>query len=138
VTVRASTTGLDDSLEGIAANLEPSSPDKLSRSPPDNGIIFLRGTVKNLNNSARAKRLPPRAEKLFNLLNVRCATGRPQILLKVRFESVDRTKETQLGINLFSSGFGTRSAQSPPANLAARLNLPQEVLRRWRRPFRIS
>jgi pilus assembly protein CpaC len=30
----------------------------------------------------------------------------PQILLKVRFASIDRTREKQLGINIFSTGFG--------------------------------
>jgi pilus assembly protein CpaC len=44
--------------------------------------------------------------KVVNLLNVDVPDADPQILLKVRFASVDRSKEKQLGINVFSSGFG--------------------------------
>ena len=56
----------------------------------------------------------------MNLLNVEVPPADPQILLKVRFESVDRTKEDQFGLNLFSTGFGntigavTTGQFSPP------------------------
>jgi pilus assembly protein CpaC len=43
---------------------------------------------------------------VVNLLNVKVPQADPQILLKVRFASVDRNKARQLGINFFSSGFG--------------------------------
>jgi pilus assembly protein CpaC len=43
---------------------------------------------------------------VVNLLNVNVPASDPQILLKVRFASVDRSLEKQLGINFFSSGFG--------------------------------
>ena len=125
VTVRASTTGLDDSLEGIRRELRAELPGQALKVTSDNGIIFLRGTVKNLNNSARAEKIASTGGKVVNLLNVDVPPADPQILLKVRFESVDRTKETQLGINLFSSGFGntigavTTGQFSPPG-----LNLP--------------
>jgi len=46
------------------------------------------------------------AGKVVNLLYVDVPNADPQILLKVRFASVDRSKEKQLGINIFSSGFG--------------------------------
>jgi len=46
------------------------------------------------------------AGKVVNLLNVNVPASEPQILLKVRFASIDRTKEKQLGINIFSTGFG--------------------------------
>jgi pilus assembly protein CpaC len=55
-----------------------------------------------------------------NLLNVDVPAPDPQILLKVRFASVDRSLERQLGINVFSSGLGNTLAQvstgqySPP------------------------
>ncbi len=42
----------------------------------------------------------------MNLLNVNVPASEPQILLKVRFASIDRTKEKQLGLNIFSTGFG--------------------------------
>ena len=54
------------------------------------------------------------AGKVVNLLNVDVPPSDPQILLKVRFVSVDRTKEQQLGINIFSPVSATRSAEFPP------------------------
>jgi len=120
ITVRASTTGLDDSLEGIRRELRAELPGQSLKVNSDNGIIFLRGTVKNLNNSSRAEKIAGTGGKVVNLLNVEVPPADPQILLKVRFESVDRTKESQFGINLFSSGFGntigavTTGQFSPP------------------------
>jgi pilus assembly protein CpaC len=58
---------------------------------------------------------------VINLLNVDLPAGEPQVLLKVRFASVDRNKAKQLGINLFSTGLGNTIAgvstgqYSPPA-----------------------
>ena len=46
------------------------------------------------------------AGKVVNLLDVDVPAPDPQILLKVKFASVDRNKERQLGINLFSTGAG--------------------------------
>jgi len=121
ITVRASTTTLDDSLEGIRRELKAELPGQSLKVSSDNGIIFLRGTVKNLNNSSRAEKIASTGGgKVVNLLNVEVPPADPQILLKVRFESVDRTKEDQFGLNLFSTGFGntigavTTGQFSPP------------------------
>ena len=43
---------------------------------------------------------------MVNLLNVERPTAKPQILLKVRFASVDRNKMKSMGINLFNLGLG--------------------------------
>jgi pilus assembly protein CpaC len=110
VTVRASTAGLDDSLEGIRRELRAELPGQSLKVTSDNGTIFLRGTVKDLNSSSRAEKIAATGGKVVNLLNVDVPPADPQIMLKVRFESVDRTKETQLGINIFSSGFGNTIA----------------------------
>jgi pilus assembly protein CpaC len=83
-------------------------------------MVFLRGTVKDLNGSARAVQIASTGGKVVNLLNVMVPAADPQILLKVRFASVDRSKEKQLGINVFSSGLGNTIARhhhweySPP------------------------
>ena len=69
-------------------------------------MFFLRGTVKDLDSSARAVKIAATGGKVVNLLNVEVPASDPQILLKVRFISVDRTKEQQLGINLFTTGLG--------------------------------
>ena len=106
VTVRPSTFGANDALEGVRRELRAELPGQNVRVSADNGIIFLRGTVNNLNSSDRAMMIAGTAGKVVNLLNVNVPAPEPQILLKVRFASVDRTKEKQLGINIFSTGFG--------------------------------
>jgi pilus assembly protein CpaC len=72
----------------------------------ENGNVILRGTVKDLTSSDRAVKIAGTMGKVVNLLDVKVPASDPQILLKVRFASVDRSLEKQLGINLFSTGFG--------------------------------
>jgi pilus assembly protein CpaC len=72
----------------------------------ENEILFLRGTVKDLTSSERAVQIASTAGKVVNLLNVQVPPADPQILLKVRFASVDRSLLKQLGINLFNNGLG--------------------------------
>jgi pilus assembly protein CpaC len=61
------------------------------------------------------------AGKVVNLLDVDVPVADPQILLKVRFLSVDRNKETQFGINLAdlsglnSVGLVTTGQYTPPS-----------------------
>lgn len=107
VTVRPSAFGANDALEGIRRELRAELPGQNVRVSGDNGVIFLRGTVNNLNSSERAVMIAQSAGgKVVNLLNVNVPAPEPQILLKVRFASIDRTKEKQLGMNIFSTGFG--------------------------------
>jgi pilus assembly protein CpaC len=67
----------------------------------------------------------PTAGKVINLLNIDVPPPDPQILLKVRFMSVDRNKALQLGINLSASGLGNTvdsigtGAVGATANLSA-------------------
>lgn len=72
----------------------------------ENGSVFLTGTVKDLNSSQRATEIASVAGKVVNLLYVNVPSAEPQIMLKVIFASVDRTRSKQLGINLFSTGLG--------------------------------
>ena len=72
----------------------------------DNGQIFLHGTVKDLTSSDRAVAIATTGGKVTNLLYVEVPSSDPQILLKVRFASVDRSLSKQLGINLFTTGVG--------------------------------
>jgi pilus assembly protein CpaC len=106
VTVRQSSAISDDNLEGIRRELRLELPGQTVKLTVENGTIFMRGTVKDLNASERAIKIVSTGGKVVNLLDVAVPPSQPQILLKVRFESVDRTKELQAGINLFSSGFG--------------------------------
>jgi pilus assembly protein CpaC len=106
ITVRPSTFASNDVLDGVRRELRAELPGQNVRVSQDNGVIFLRGTVSNLNNSDRAVMIASTAGKVVNLLNVNVPAAEPQILLKVRFASIDRTREKQLGINIFSTGFG--------------------------------
>jgi pilus assembly protein CpaC len=106
ITVRPSTFASNDVLDGVRRELRAELPGQNVRVSQDNGVIFLRGTVSNLNNSDRAVMIASTAGKVVNLLNVNVPAAEPQILLKVRFASIDRTREKQLGINVFSTGFG--------------------------------
>jgi pilus assembly protein CpaC len=106
VTVRASATVLHDNLDAIRRELKAELPGDSLRVSSENGAIFLRGTVKDLISSDRAVKIASTGGKVVNLLNVSVPASDPQILLKVRFISVDRTKSEQFGINIFSNGFG--------------------------------
>jgi pilus assembly protein CpaC len=106
ITVRASGALSNDHLDAIRRELRtelPGQPLKVSGSA---NAIFLRGTVKDLNSSERAVKIAATAGKVINLLNVDVPQAESQILLKVRFASVDRNKAKQLGINLVSLGLG--------------------------------
>jgi pilus assembly protein CpaC len=111
VTVRASASALNDSLDGIRRELRNELPGQTVKVSHENGSLFLRGTVKDLESSKRAVKIAStgitsKEGKVVNLLDVKVPASEPQILLKVRFISVDRSKEDQLGINIYSTGFG--------------------------------
>jgi pilus assembly protein CpaC len=82
--------------------------------------VFLRGTAKDLVSVNRAITIASTLGKVVNLLYVNVPAHEPQILLKVRFLSIDRNLSTQLGMNLFSTGAGntvgsvTTGQFSPP------------------------
>jgi pilus assembly protein CpaC len=106
ITVQADTTAADDHLESVRRELQTEMPDQALKVSAANGSIFLRGTVKDLNSSDRAVQIASTAGKVVNLLYVQVPPSDPQVLLKVRFASVDRNRSKQLGINLFSTGLG--------------------------------
>ncbi len=106
ITVRASTFATNDQLESVRRELRAELPGQPLKISEENGNIFLRGTVTDLASSARAVTIASTAGKVVNLLDVNVPAANPQILLKVKFASVDRNKERQLGINIFSTGAG--------------------------------
>jgi len=106
VTVRAAASGLDNSLDAVRRELRTELPGQTLKLSSENNVIYLRGTVKDLTSSGRAVQIASTAGKVVNLLNVEVPKADPQILLKVRFASVDRNKSKQLGINIFSTGLG--------------------------------
>jgi pilus assembly protein CpaC len=70
----------------------------------ENDLIFLRGTARNLTSANRAMAIASAMGKPVDLLYVDVPAPEAQILLKVRFASVDRSLLRQLGMNLFSTG----------------------------------
>jgi pilus assembly protein CpaC len=137
VTVRPNNSALNDSLDAIRRELRAELPGQTLKVSYENGSIYLRGTVKNLNNSERAVRIATAGlptstgtgtgtsanapvGKVVNLLNVEVPEADPQILLKVRFISVDRSKRNKFGMNIVNLGSGnfvsgsTTGQYSPP------------------------
>jgi pilus assembly protein CpaC len=104
IVVRPSPGIAGDRLEGLRRELRTELPGQQIRVSSENGLVFLRGTVKDLTSSERAVQIASTAGKVTNLLYVDVPASEPQILLKVRFASVDRSLGKQLGINIFSLG----------------------------------
>lgn len=141
VTVQADNTDLISRIDAVRRELELEFPTAPITVTLDNGSLFLRGRVHDLASSERAVQIASTAlgtggvpdaatvkasgatssAKVVNLLYVDVPAPEKQILLKVRFASVDRTKAKALGINLFSLGLGnviggvTTQQFSPPA-----------------------
>jgi pilus assembly protein CpaC len=132
ITVRRSTFESTDRLDAVRRQLMMELPGQAIKVSSENGAIFLRGTVRDLESSNRAVEIASTAlgatagadsaakgapgapapaaggasGKVVNLLYVDVPAAEKQILLKVRFASVDRSKAKQLGINLASLGMG--------------------------------
>ncbi len=106
VTVRPIATISSENLDALRRELRTELPGQSIRVSYDNNNIFLRGTVNDLNSSSRAVQIAATAGKVVNLLDVNVPRSDPQILLKVRFASVDRNKALTLGVNLFNLGLG--------------------------------
>jgi pilus assembly protein CpaC len=87
----------------------------------ENDTFFLRGRVKDLASADRAFSIASMLGKAVNLLYVDIPAPEAQVLLKVKFASVDRNISSQMGTNLFSTGavntIGSLStgAFSPPS-----------------------
>jgi pilus assembly protein CpaC len=106
VIVRPSAVAANDKLEALRRELRTELPEQPVKVSFENGLIFLRGTAKDLTSSDRAVQIASTAGKVVNLLYVNVPSADPQILLKVKFASVDRTVTKNLGFNLFSLGGG--------------------------------
>jgi pilus assembly protein CpaC len=70
----------------------------------EDDTFFLRGRVKDVTSAERAYSIASTLGKAVNLLYVDVPVPEAQILLKVKFASVDRNLSSQLGVNLFSTG----------------------------------
>lgn len=87
----------------------------------ENDTAFVRGRVKDVTSADRVISMASTLGRTVNLLNVEVPPVAPQVVLKVRFASVDRSATLNLGVNLFSGAFnqqlsvGTGSAINPSA-----------------------
>jgi pilus assembly protein CpaC len=104
VAVHPSRAASDDTLTSLRRELKIALPGQNITIASENNLVFLRGTVSDLASSDRAVQMASSAGKVINLLYVNVPPPPLQILLKVRFASVDRNSSRQLGLNFFSTG----------------------------------
>jgi pilus assembly protein CpaC len=104
VIVHPSRAAADDAIAALRRQLKVALPGQDINVVSENNLVFLRGTVNDLASSDRAVQMAASAGKVVNLLYVNVPPPPRQILLKVRFASVDRNLTTQLGLNIFSTG----------------------------------
>jgi len=82
----------------------------------DNTAVYLSGRLKDLYEADRAMAIAGAVGKVINLLKVETPPQERQILLKVRFADVDRTKSLNLGLNLFGAPHGFPFSANTGAN----------------------
>ncbi len=104
VTVQPSRFANSSRLDILRRQLGRELPGQKIDASVENDLIFLRGSAKDLTSADRALAIASALGKAVNLLYVDVPAPEAQILLKVRFASVDRSLSSQLGINLFSTG----------------------------------
>jgi pilus assembly protein CpaC len=69
----------------------------------DNGTVYVTGRLRDLFEAQRAVSIAETLGKVVNLLKVDLPPQQRQIMLKVRFANVDRSKSLDLGTNLFGN-----------------------------------
>jgi pilus assembly protein CpaC len=104
ITVVASGFLADRRVEGIQRQIERELPGQSVNLSIENETVFLRGTVKDLTSADRAVSIASTLGKTVNLLYVDVPPPEAQILLRVKFASVDRSTSTRLGLNILSMG----------------------------------
>jgi pilus assembly protein CpaC len=104
ITVLASRFMADSRLEAIKAEIERELPGQSVSLSFENETVFLRGTVSDITSADRAVAIASTLGKTVNLLYVDVPPPETQILLRVKFASVDRSLATTLGLNILSTG----------------------------------
>jgi len=130
LTVVASAFLANRRVEGIKREIERELPGQNVSLSFENETVFLRGTVNDVTSADRAVAIASTLGKTINLLYVDVPPPAAQILLKVKFASVDQSIRTQLGLNLLSTGAGntvgsvTTQQFSPPSFGSIQRNAP--------------
>jgi pilus assembly protein CpaC len=106
VTVGPSSFAAANRVEAISRELSRELPGQDVAISYENNTVFLRGRVKDAVSAGRALSIASTLGRTVNLLYVDVPAVEPQILLKVRFATVDRTASLQLGLNIVSTGAG--------------------------------
>jgi pilus assembly protein CpaC len=101
LTVRLSTAKLDALRQQIAREF----PGENINLTMENDTVFVRGTVKDIISADRVIAITQTLGKAVNLLRVDVPPVETQVLLKVKFANIDRSAQTDLGINLASGAF---------------------------------
>ena len=104
VTVQPSRYGTTSRLDQVRRELSQELPGQKIDVSVENDQVYLRGTARDLTSVDRAVAIAASVGKPVNLLYVNVPAPEAQILLKVRFASVDRSRSEQVGFNLFSLG----------------------------------
>jgi pilus assembly protein CpaC len=104
LTVQPSRYAASSKLDELHRQLNQELPGQKIQASIENDQVYLRGTAKDLGSVDRAMTLASSFGKAVNLLYVNVPPPEPQILLKVKFASVDRSLQNQVGFNLFSLG----------------------------------
>jgi pilus assembly protein CpaC len=104
VAVRANGSGTLSKVDAVRAELMRELPGQDVELSYENDTVFLRGRVKDLVSSERAVSIASTLGRTVNLLYVDVPPPEAQILLKVRFATIDRSTSLQLGLNLVSTG----------------------------------
>lgn len=85
--------------------------------------VYLSGTVKDIFEADRAVSIAIPLGKVINLLRVQTPPQEQQVLLKVRFADVDRTKSLNAGINFFGAPhgypFNVGTGSTPPTTVSS-------------------
>jgi pilus assembly protein CpaC len=119
LTVRVSPVRLEAVRQEIARDF-PSEDVNITL---DDSSVYVRGSVRDMVAANRILQIASTLGKPVNLLRVAVAQSGPEILLKVKFATIDRTAERDLGAAIISSAFnqytGTTTSQSGNAGIDA-------------------
>jgi pilus assembly protein CpaC len=100
-------------LDAVRTEIARELPDAHIDVTLENDTAFVRGTVKDVIAADRVMAIAlATVGKAVNLLRVDVPPVEGQVLLRVRFASVDRNVETDLGLNLISTAFNQTTAVS--------------------------
>ena len=76
----------------------------------DNDTVFVRGSVQDMLSANRVMEIASTLGKPLNLLRVAVAPSGPEVLLKVKFATIDLSAERDLGFSLLTNAFNGQAA----------------------------